>query len=87
MANARFIPNKNFGKVSTSKANTANQNIKRIAESSKSDDQKAREISAEFQKAYAATGFDMSQVVDTKYVKRMLKKGQIPEVTDKAPTW
>lgn len=83
----KFIPNKNFGKVPTSNANAANRNIKRIVDSSKSDDQKAREISNEFKKAYAGTGFDMSQALNPRFIKDMLKKGQIPEVTDKAPKW
>ncbi|MBD8028990.1 hypothetical protein [Corynebacterium gallinarum] len=87
MTDFKFTPSKNLGKVSTSKANAANRNIKRIADSSKSDDQKAREISAEFKTAYAGTGLDMSQAVNPKFVKDMLKKGQIPEVSDKAPEW
>lgn len=73
-AEFKFTPNKSFGKVSTSKPNVTNRNINHIAASSKSIEQNAREISAEFNKAYAGTGLDMSQAINPKFVKDMLKK-------------
>lgn len=75
--------NKDFGKISASKANSANAKIKRIADSSKSTDQKAREIEKVFSDVYKGTGLDVTKAFDKKAIKKMLDSGQLPIVSDK----
>lgn len=77
--------NKNFGKVSPSKARTANAAIRKIAESDKSVEQKAKAIALEFDKAYKGTGLDKLGTSQIDTFKKMLKAGQLPEVSDKKP--
>lgn len=74
---------KDFGKISTSKANSANAKIKRIADSSKNNDQKAREIEKVFADTYKGTGLDVTKAFDKKVVKKMLDSSQLPIVSDK----
>ena len=80
-----FKFNKNFGKVSTHKANTANKNIHKIMESSKTLDQKVTAIVREFNTAYKGTGLENfgDAIKDT--IKKMVKDGIAPNVSDMHP--
>ncbi|QFQ02098.1 hypothetical protein CUROG_03595 [Corynebacterium urogenitale] len=80
-----FKFNQNFGKVPTHKANTANKNIQKIAESNKTLDQKVTAIAREFNTAYKGTGLENfgDAIKDT--IKKMLKDGQVPNVSDMRP--
>lgn len=77
--------NKDFGKVSPSKARIANAAIHKIAESDKSIDQKAKAIALEFDKAYEGTGLPNFGTSQVRSFKKMLKAGQLPVVGDKNP--
>lgn len=77
--------NKDFGKVSPSKARIANAAIHKIAESDKSIDQKAKAIALEFDKAYEGTGLPNFGTSQIRSFKKMLKAGQLPAVGDKNP--
>ncbi len=85
MANFKFELSKNFGRPTTSAANAANRNIKRIAESDKSLDAKAQEIANEFNRAYKGTGLDnFGTAIKTK-IKELLRDGIIPTVSAVQP--
>lgn len=75
--------NKDFGKISTAKANSANAKIEKIVDGSGSLDQKAREIEKVWADTYRGTGIDMTQAVNKNFIKKMLEKGEIPIVSDK----
>lgn len=75
--------NKDFGKISTFKANSANAKIKRIADSAQSNEQKAREIEKVFAEVYKGTGLDVTKAFDKKAIRKMLDSGQVPIVSDK----
>lgn len=77
--------NKDFGKVSPSKARIANAAIHKIAKSDKSIDQKAKAIALEFDKAYKRTGLDNLGTSQIRTFKKMLKAGHLPVVSDKNP--
>lgn len=83
--NAQIFFNKDFGKVSTSKKNTANKNIERIMSTNSSADQKANAIIREFENAYKGTGLEGIWKAQKKLFKEMIQKGQAPNVNDANP--
>ena len=85
MANFKFELSKNFGRPTTSAANAANRNIKRIAESDKSLDAKAQEIANEFNRAYKRTGLDNFGTAIKLKIKELLTDGIIPTVSAVQP--
>lgn len=85
MASFKFELSKNFGRPTTSAANAANRNIKRIAESDKSLDAKAQEIANEFNRAYKRTGLDNFGTAIKPKIKELLTDGIIPTVSAVQP--
>ncbi|OFS24056.1 hypothetical protein [Corynebacterium sp. HMSC04H06] len=85
MANFKFELPKNFARPSTSAANAANRNIKRIAESNMTSDSKARKIAHEFDRAYKGTGIENFGTAIRPKLKELLSSGVIPKVSDMQP--
>lgn len=80
-----FKFSKNFGKVPTHKANSANKNIQKIVESNMTLDQKVNAIVREFNVAYKGTGLENfgNGIKDT--IKKLMKDGIVPTVSDMQP--
>lgn len=77
---SQFKMNPNFGKIPASNKATANRNIEKIAESSKTVDQKVTAIIKEFNNAYRGTGFNFDNADTRRQFKELLEKGTVPTV-------
>lgn len=82
---SKIVLNKNFGKVSASRAREANKRIGQIMQSGKTVEWKANAIIKEFEKAYKGSGLEgIWQSKKPEFLK-MIKGNIAPCVSDRDP--